>query len=70
MELKKANDIEELGEKPIIKRSKFDAAVVLKVKELARENKELSIRDLHGESGKLFPDQLIPSKTTIHGILK
>jgi hypothetical protein len=70
MALKKYNDIQELGEKPIIKKSKFEPAVMLKVKELARENVELSIRDLHGELVKLFPEKAIPSATTIHGILK
>ena len=69
MALKRAADIEELGEKPVIKRSKFEAKVILKLKEMARNNVELSIRDLHGELGKLFPESLIPSKSTIQTIL-
>ena len=32
MFLKRKADIEELGEKPVIKRSKFDTAVILRVK--------------------------------------
>ena len=70
MALKKFNDIQELGEKPVVKSSKFEAKVILKLKELARNNVELSIRDLRGELGKIFPESVIPSATTIHGILK
>ena len=69
MALKRASDIKDLGEKPIIKRSKFDTPIVLKLKELARDDVELSIRDLHGELGKLFPDKQVPSKSTIGNIL-
>ena len=36
--LKKKRDIEELGEKPIIKKSKFESAVVIRLKSKAREN--------------------------------
>ena len=35
MLLKRKADIEELGEKPVIKRSKFDTGVVLRIKQLA-----------------------------------
>ena len=70
MSLKRSNDIAELGEKPVIKRSKFETPVVLKVKKLARENSRLPVRDLVGELRKEFPDKEIPSKTTVHQILK
>ena len=46
MALKRKSDIEELGERPVIKRSHFDTAVVLRVKQLARDNPQLAIRDL------------------------
>jgi hypothetical protein len=69
MALKRDNDRLELGEMPIIKRSKFETPVLLKVKELARDHNKLSIRDLHGELTKIYPEKLIPSTTTIHKIL-
>lgn len=68
--LKRGRDIEDLGEKPVIKKSKFEASVILKLKQLSRENNKLSIRDLHGELAKIFPGKLIPSKSQIHIILK
>lgn len=36
-------DIQQLGERPIIKRSKSDPAIILRLKSLARENEELLI---------------------------
>ena len=67
--LKKKRDIEELGEKPIIKKSKFESAVVIRLKSMARENPKYSVRDLEGELAKEFPGKLTPSKSTIHTIL-
>ena len=58
----KKRDIEELGEKAVIKKAKFEAKVTLKLKELARENKKLSCRDLEGELVKIFPDKATPKK--------
>ncbi len=69
MLLKRAKDIEELGEKPVIKKSKFDTPVILKVKQLARENPKMAIRDFEAELAKEFPQKVIPSKSTIHRIL-
>ena len=69
MALKRANDIIELGEKPVVKKSKFETPVLLKVKELARDNPKLSVRDIEGELNKIFPGKLIPKKTTIHKML-
>ena len=69
MTLKRARDIEELGERPVIKRSKFETPVVLKLKELARDNPKMAIRDFDAELKKEFPDKQIPSKSTIHRIL-
>ena len=65
----KNKDIEELGEKPIIKRSKFDTGVILKLKQIAREHPELSIRDLQGALVKEMPGKAVPSITRIHEIL-
>ena len=45
MAFKRKADTEELGEKPVIKRKYFDTAVVLRVKQLARDNPKLAIRD-------------------------
>jgi hypothetical protein len=70
MALKRKADIEELGEKPVIKRSHFDTAVVLRVKQLARDNPQLAIRDFSSRLLEEFPDKSIPGKTTIHNILK
>jgi len=69
MILKRSNDVQELGEMPVIKKSKFETPVILKLKDLAREDNSLSIRDLHGELTKIFPEKLIPSKSTLHKIL-
>jgi len=70
MRLKRINDIAEMGEKPVIKKSKFKTQVVLKLKELARLNNKLSTRDLVGELSKIFPGENIPSKTTVNKILQ
>jgi hypothetical protein len=64
MLLKRAKDIEELGGKPVIIKSKFDTPVILKVKFLARENPKMAIRDFEAELVKGFPQKLIPSKST------
>ena len=69
MALKRENDIEEMGEKPVIKKSKFDTPVILKLKKLARENPQMAIRDFGAELSKEFPLKDIPSKSTIHRIL-
>jgi len=68
--LKRANDIIELGERPVIKKTKFEAPVILKLKEIARNNPTMAVRDFQGELTKVFPGKLIPSKSTIHNILK
>ena len=70
MALKRKADIEELGERPVIKRSHFDTAVVLRVKQLARDNPQLAIRDFASRLFEEFPDKPIPGKSTIHKILK
>ena len=70
MALKRKTDIEELGERPVIKRSHFDTAVVLRVKQLARDNPQLAIRDFASRLLEEFPDKSIPGKSTIHKILK
>jgi hypothetical protein len=40
------------------------------MKQLARDNPKLAIRDLGAELSKEFPEKEIPSKSTIHRILK
>jgi hypothetical protein len=52
MALKRDNDRLELGEIPVIKRSKFERPILLKLKELARDLIKFSIRDLSGELTK------------------
>jgi transposase len=69
MTLKRAIDNEELGEKPVIKKSKFDTPVILKLKQLARDNPSWSVRDFPAVLRKEFPLRDIPSKSTIHRIL-
>jgi len=59
-----------LGERPVIKRSHFDTAVVLRVKKLARDNPQLAIRDFSSRLFEEFPDKSIPGKSAIHNILK
>ena len=61
MAFKKKADIEELGEKPVIKRKYFDTAVVLRVKQLARDNPKLAIRDFASRLAEEFPDKVIPA---------
>ncbi len=70
MALKRQLDIEELGEKPVIKKAKFATPVTLRIKELARNNPKLAIRDFRAELTKEFPLEPIPTKSTIHRILK
>jgi len=70
MSLKRKADIEELGEKPVAKRSKFETAVVLRVKQLAIDNPKLGIRDFGSHLSEEFPDNFIPTSSTIHRILK
>lgn len=65
MALKRADDVQQLGEKIVVKKSKFSTPVLLKVKELARNDSKVTIRDLVGELAKQFPDQTIPSKSTV-----
>jgi hypothetical protein len=69
MAMQRADDLEELGEKPVIKRAKFDTPVILRLKELARNNPKWSVRDFPAELRKEFPLKDIPSKSTIHRIL-
>jgi hypothetical protein len=63
-------DIEELGEIPVIKKRKFDTPVVLKLKQMARENPKLAIREFGAKLAEEFPNKAIPRPTTIHKILK
>ena len=66
MLMKRADDVAELGEKPVIIKSKFATPVVTKMKEVARDNPDMSIRDLAGELRKIFPTKDVPSSSTIH----
>jgi hypothetical protein len=70
MALKRKRDIEELGENPVIKRSKFETPIHLRIKQLGRDNPKLAIRDFGAILSAEFPDKDIPQKTTIHKILK
>ena len=70
MAFKRANDIQELGEKPVVKKAKFETPVMLRVKQLARDNPKMAIRDFEGELRKDFPKNQLPSKSTIHRILQ
>ena len=69
MALKRMRDIEELGEKPVVKRSKFDTPIILRIKQLARDNPKIAIRDFEALLKEEFPDKDVPKKTTIHKIL-
>ena len=69
MALKRKRDIDELGEKPVIKRSKFKTPIHLRIKQLARDNPRLAIRDFGALLETEFPDEDIPEKSTIHKIL-
>ena len=69
MSLKRKRDIDELGEKPVIKRSKFKTPIHLRIKQLARDNPRLAIRDFGALLETEFPDEDIPEKSTIHKIL-
>jgi len=69
MSHKRAADIAELGEKPVIKRAKFETPIYLRVKQLAKDNPKLAIRDFGAKLREEFPDKLIPCPTTIHKIL-
>jgi hypothetical protein len=68
-EFKRKRDIEELGEKPVIKRLKFETPIHLRIKQLARDNPKLAIRDFEALLREEFPDKDIPKKTTVHKIL-
>jgi hypothetical protein len=70
MKLKRKQDIDELGEKPVIKRSKFDTPIHRKIRQLAWDNPKLAIRDFGAILREEFPDKDIPRTTTIHKILK
>ena len=69
MSHKRAADIAELGEKPVMKRAKFETPIYLRVKQLAKDNPKLAIRDFGAKLREEFPDKLIPCPTTIHKIL-
>jgi hypothetical protein len=43
MALKMKRDIVDLGEKPLIKKSKFETPIHLRIKQLARDNPRLAI---------------------------
>ncbi len=66
MSHRRAADIAELGENPVIKRAKFETPINLRVKQLAKDN---LIRDFGAKLREEFPDKLIPCPTTIHKIL-
>jgi len=70
MQFKRKKDIEELGEIPVVKKSNFETPVVLRIKQIARENPTLPIRDFGAKLEEEFPDKAIPRPTTIHKILK
>ncbi len=67
---KRKLDIEKLGEIPVIKKPRFDTPVVLKIKQMARENPKLAIREFGAKLAEEFPNKAIPRPTTIHKILK
>jgi hypothetical protein len=67
--LKRKRDVEELGEKPIIKKSKFITPIHLRIKQLARDNPKLAICDFGDVLQEEFPDKDIPRPTTVHKIL-
>ena len=69
-EFKRKMDIEELGEIPVIKKRRFDTPVVLKIKQMARDNPKLAIREFGAKLAEEFPNKAIPRPTTIHKILK
>ncbi len=70
MALHRRSEIEDLGEKPVIKKSKFDPAVLIRLKKMAIEHEEWSVRDIEGELKKEFPGKLTPSKSRIQDILQ
>ena len=43
---KRAQEVKDLGEKPIIKKGKFEARVIVKLKELGKDDPKKSVRDL------------------------
>ena len=47
MALQRSEDVEEICEKTKLKKSKFTTAVLVRVKQIARDNPEQSISDLH-----------------------
>jgi transposase len=53
----------------IIKKSKFEAKVIVKLKELARDDPKKTIRDLEVELNNSFPGKATPKKSTINDIL-
>ena len=69
MSHKRAVDIAELGEIPVIKKAKFETPIYLGVKQLAKDNPKLAIRDFGAKLRKEFPDKVIPCPTAIHKIL-
>jgi len=69
MLLTRHQDIEELGEKQVIKKPFFQTPVVLTIKQMARENRKMAFRDFPAELRKEFPENAIPSKSSIHRIL-
>lgn len=70
MEFNRKKEIEELGEIPVIKKSKFETSVVLRIKQMARENPTLPIRQFGTKLKEEFPDKVIPGPTTVHKIFK
>ena len=68
--LKRKKDIEELGEKPVIKRCKFKTLIVMKIKEFARDNPQMSFREYRAALVREFPNDAVPHHSTIHRMLK
>jgi hypothetical protein len=67
---KRAQEVEELGENPILRKGKFEAKVILKLKQLARDHPKKSFRDLEADLEQAFPGKPTPKKSTINDILK
>ncbi len=61
----KKGDIEDLGEMPVIKKAKLEAKVIIKLKELARDNPKPSCRDLEGKLVQIFSDKATHKKFSL-----
>ena len=67
---KRQRDLDELGPKPVVKKSKFDAKVMIEMKKLAQDNSEMSMVDISNHLRRKFPDMATPTKSTVHRLLK